>query len=935
MNERIVTRELVYFTGTKERYLDFSGSESSLPENMRMEYLSNYQKSARKWYDDASLNCKAYAETEIDDFLKNLSSVPMPKVRKEIRFNKMTAELKYKTPEFENLHLYCGATVKNNEIVFPHRDVRPTPCAKIDFQESETVTVTFSVFVSKDYKCKQKTQCGTAQAGRVVEVRSKTLDIAKIKIFNTGEVYSFSKNKWEPEMKLLGMIHFDEWNTFCIEISGSVNITVNGRTFYGIEKTNANVADNLFFDGGMFPRDEWRVKDIKISGKVFACKKNTCKQGTTQTIGEVKLPYATGGYENRDKQLFLKKKFDAGRFKEAFITLSTLDPCGKAWLNGKLILETDTFLKNDICVTDLLKEKDNELVILVEPRPPEVYYYWHRHDDCYNGWFCGEVMVTLTEEHYIKKLDIATKQIDGKVYANADVLFNKNVSGKIDLAVKKCFPQEEKEITVKNIVFSGNRINFDFEGDFEPWDTENPALYTVRAILYDKNDKCIDDFIIETGFRTVRQREGAIYLNGKKIQLNGALIMQFLPPYNEVPINHNCPTDRQIVMQMLMLLNMNANTARLHILGYGTNDRRFARVCDRLGIMLIWTTRLIDSLENLAWEGEWTEKDAYSFQIEEVKNYPSVIMYEGSNEYHSWDLATIDRMYDEFVTMAENTDKTRLLSPCSHLYYSEYFPCKNYRTDGKRDEHGNAAQSSFGWLHPNVVRSAHTYVYLCGYGEPWERMRKQQWDEQTEMIESNKHSYIVSEYAVAALPNPSTKEALQKPYVASYERADEIGAVGRLFQEGEWRESQALQALCAFNATKLMRIKGVDGLLWCCLMSGANNAAYMKPPIDFYGYKKLGYYALRDAFRPIYAASGDCCISYGIKDMIQPIVITEAHRGRYILNITITDENGQTLDKTVYDEINLDGSNMPLERFRPLWEKRGYYEICYELSPKE
>ena len=75
--------------------------------------------------------------------------------------------------------------------------------------------------------------------------------------------------------------------------------------------------------------------------------------------------------------------------------------------------------------------------------------------------------------------------------------------------------------------------------------------------------------------------------------------MQFLPPYKEVPLNHVLPSNTQIIHQVLCAKKMGGNAIRMHQLGYGTNEKRFADACNRLGIMVCWTTRLLDALEIL------------------------------------------------------------------------------------------------------------------------------------------------------------------------------------------------------------------------------------------------------------------------------------------------------------------------------------------------
>ena len=131
-----------------------------------------------------------------------------------------------------------------------------------------------------------------------------------------------------------------------------------------------------------------------------------------------------------------------------------------------------------------------------------------------------------------------------------------------------------------------------------------------------------------------------------------------------------------------------------------------------------------------------------------------------------------------------------------------------------------------------------------------------------------------------------------------------------------------------------MRKLGVDGMMWCCLMSGANNGSYMKPPIDFYGYKKLAFYALRDAYRSIYAAKEDIDLAYGSEDAISPLILNCTDGGEYDLIISVFNEKDELLDSKSYLSVNIGNGNMVLEKFRPNWKEPGYYTLKFELIPR-
>lgn len=939
----ILTNELVYFTGKPERKRDFSGTESALSPEERMAFLRTYQQKARSWFDDEKLDQKAVSQEEVADFVEKFS-ISEGKVRKTIAFDTMLARECAKEPEYKNLHLYCGAKVENNVLVFPGREIRPTPCALFETGE-DVKTVSFRVYIPATYKSTQNRRCGGGQGGRIIELRCGTLDKVKIKLFNSSEICAMSKDKWEPKHNLLSRVRYGDWNDISITIGETVTITANGETTEGIIPTVDGKVDSIFFDGSMFPREGWKIADFAINNRIVVFTKNpnygTMKFGEER---EVKLPYAIGTYEKKDRQLWLTKTFVAEDFEAATLDVETLDPCGKVWLNGDLVLDADDFTRHQVDVTKHLKKGENELRLLVEPRPPEVYYYWHRHDDCYNGWFCGAVKLHMTAKTYITDLKIRTNSVSMYgIKATASLALNESFDGTVRLYTAACWPEKGGEDLLTEVSVSGKELCFDFgtgpdDNRLLPWSDETPNLYAVRAVLLDKSGAEVDDFVVETGFRTICQKNGEIYLNGNKVLLNGALIMQFLPPFKEVPVNHNCPTTEQIAWQALMLKAMNGNLMRLHMLGYGSNDARFAEICDRLGIMLIWITRFIDTLEELVWDdGRWHEQDAYLDQIKAVMNHPSIIMYEGSNEYHPDDLAVIDRMYDSFVSAVTAVDDTRLLTPCSHLYYGGGIydvGCKYYNDDGTKDEKGAAARSGHGWVHENVIRSTHTYSLLCGYGESWEAMRKQNWAWQDEMLASKEHSYLITEFAVTALPNPNTPEAIAEPYVRSYERPDELGPMGREFADDEWMESQALQAVAAFNGVKKMRMMGVDGMTWCCLTSGANNGSYMKPPIDFNGYKKLGFYGLKDAYRKAFSCKADTDVSYGTEDSVCPVVIS-CDKGVYDLTVDVLDDTGALVHTMRYGNIVSDRENVHLPEFKPEWKKTGFYTLRFDLKKRK
>ena len=380
---------------------------------------------------------------------------------------------------------------------------------------------------------------------------------------------------------------------------------------------------------------------------------------------------------------------------------------------------------------------------------------------------------------------------------------------------------------------------------------------------------------------------------------------------------------------------MNANVARLHILGYGTNDERWAKFADRAGCMLIWTTRLIDSVESVFLNDKWDMAEAYATQLKEVRQYPSIIMWEGSNEACGL-LPQVDKMYDNFVSAVKAVDKTRLLCPCSHLYYGGGLyddsadNCEYYQENGLADQDGNPAKSSFGWLDKSVVRSAHTYAITLGYGCEWEWLVEQPWLSQEAMLKSKDHAYIVSEYSIIGRMCPYTKEAKTYFNPDSYELVNEYASLDRRLNNDEYELSQAHQALCALYANKKMRILDADGMLWCCLTGGANDAAYLKPIIDFYGYPKLGYYVLRDYYKKNYCTIDCDGPFWGENSLIKPVLLAE--KGDYDVRVTVKQDETTVFEKKY--SVKNENWITPLEPCVVPFEKEGYYTVVTEVEKR-
>ena len=919
---------------------DFSGAEEAFSTEERLEFLEKYSAFLQKKYNEGKSR-KAISDEEVKLAKRKISGEKLtPKIRKRTIYDKASVYLADALSPYEKLSLYGGAAVENGTVVFNDKPVPPTPSCMLKF-EKRLEWIDFNVNIGKDYLSvaamrgvKQKPLVTTV--GKSLEFRSGIAEVARIQFYDNGEVYArvAKREYYHHDAIYLGDYFTDRANEFSVVFGDdSYSVIFNGNKTENISYSEDLPIDGLFITGGMYSVGKWTLTPLKaiVGGKPTTdFFKPKSKEESRIYVGEKELPYCLSSHKNADKRLIAEVMYDYPGGK-AILHCDTLNPCGEVRVNGETVLINPDFTAVNADITKYLRKGENEITLTVNPRAPEVNYSWHRNKDPYVGWYLSNFYIDIVPETYAADLTVKTKSVkDSGVVA--EIAFAANGGRRAELFLLKIYPERGEERSIGTVAVK-NGYKGEFKLNVEPWSTDNPVLYSVRAELKDDCGNPIDDIVCETGFRTIEQKDGELLLNGKRIVLKGALLMQFLPPYKNIVKSHVCPTNEEIITELLQIKAMNGNTARLHMLGYGTNDKRFAEIADRLGVCLIWTTSLIDSLETVKWGNEWRQKDEYRNQMKEVINFPSIIMWEGSNEFHA-DKFNFDPMFDEFVSAVKAEDDTRLICPSSHVYYggglygNEGF---YFQDDGESDQDFNPIKSSFGWKDENVIRSAHNYAILLGYGGKWDSFRKQGWKSQPSLLNSKKHAYLMTEFAVIGRQDDGTEECKEYIKTDSYELGDETRALGTELTQKDWRISQAYQALCADRIIKLLLGRDIDGMTWCCLSGGANDASYLKPPIDFYGYAKYAFYVMKSDFAPVICYFDDTDVKFGKGFTITPKISGAAKGKSYAVTVRVKSERGKTIDKKICDVV-ADGFNVTLEKWQPKVEENGFYEIEYSVE---
>ncbi len=927
---RVENHDFFYYSPSFKGQGDFTDNGIFTPEQKK-EFLEHYSDFCRKTYHIPEYSVKACPEAEAKE-LEELVGVPVsiPKISERINFNYMDAALKTKQYEFEGWSLHTKRVrVMDGAVVFDGMPMQPSPNAEYKIEGGRVRELQLDLYFDEAYRnngMKSKMSCNTSH--RLIALRDGVVELFVITLHPNGKICVgiTRASRYHPELVPIANIKWNEWQSLKMSFTDDrLTVSYGDGEPQTLNLAVYNEVDRLTIASGGFNRGEWRVKPLKLTTTkrkitdFFVPADKVIEEA--ESLGEVKLPFSVGNIKNADKILVLTKRFAAKQGKKALLTVGSLDPGGRVYVDDKLVCEVDGFEEFKVDLTEELKSAgEHILTVEVDPRGAEMPCRRHSNCDPYNGWFSDEISIDIINEIHITEPRIKTLYAEGKT---AKAVFSCKTSEpcKIRLYMAPSWPRKAEERLLGEFLSEGSLSAELTLQDIFLWSAATPELYDIRFEAVNDKGEAVDDTVVETGFRTIEQKNGAIFVNGKKTQLFGTLTMQYLPPHDECSTTHICPREWQIIWQYLMLKRMQGNTMRLQILGYGTNEARFARLADRLGVMLLWTTRYIDALNEIEWEGEWIQRDGYIRQISMRLNHPSIIIWEGSNEFMP-ELEQIDRAYKEFVPAVKRVDTSRLLSPFSHHYYADdrfKIPgCNYYSTDGKTDAFENSVEATPEWTDPLVVRAAHTYINSLGAG--------QDWAEQKKLLESSDRAYLVTEFAIIGRQDPRTKEAKGIYFnPTSYEVSDE-SVLGFELTFEDWRISQAYQALCASYTVRRYRAMDADGLMWSALFGGANDGGYMKPIIDMYGYAKYAYYVMQENLKKVTCINDTTATKRGEGFVVKPVLFSEPGEV-HTVTVAVIDEQGNPIQIKTYGEIECGGYINRLPEWKPELKTEGYYAV--------
>jgi len=941
------TFEIRYFTDDSiaNGETDFKGETEWMDTGRRISFLNDYATFASHFFGDPDFDKKAVDDRDVKFFLDQLKPQPTTNIRRTMQVNGWKAygynegEKGIRQKELDSWKSISGTTFSDGELCINNSVIE----RKIDS-------------LNWRFRFEAKVKANTGKF--IIDLNDRLKSVIYVVIQN-GEITVVSEGK-----KLSTKVPEKEWVEVAIEgdfTKKKFNLIADGKKLFDYismaDTTSLSVTSLSFKTKGKVKLDDLFLinytpttnvrlpytpsivldENFETKPDIDGWQKSEFDDSLWKTVN---LPAVHGGIREKKEDYYLRKIIRVGSFERATLQIEAIDPGGEVWVNNQVVAVVNNRRPVTLDITRYLIP-DNENLLAVRVKHYKMNSpMLHSPADRYTGWFMGRTKLLLTNRCMIRNVFAHTVSIgDSAVQANhVEIQYDGRsyFKGSLELNYYPWFPEDGDNVAS----FSRNievrpRINNEYELEVsipDPclWSCDSPSLYKLEVILKDQDGKPVDDFVTTTGIRILDQKKGNLLVNGKPEMLNGAQIMGFRMPYEDISKNSRCASDDKAAEEMLMIKKM-GNLLRIHVHAEkdtteGINDPRYAEMADQLGVYLIWQTAGWER-EGDAWHVDFK---GYPQYMKQVYNHPSIVIWEAANHpnrFKEHDFSDTQDYVKKIYDVIYNTDSSRLISPTSfwqHTYYSNY--------DGTIDYKGNKIKAVPEFMARRNTRGSQDAY--SGYYNDWSVIRKAPNDWAASCLNAKDKAYFNFEHE-ESIGQPNWNLCKGKPWymLQSYEWDYDEGSIGRKLMADEWKASQAWQAFSAWESMKKQILLGYDGFSWCTLHGGANSGTYKKPLIDNLGHPKLAYYVNKMIFQRTWAGSNNVDVVYGPDDSIFPVINHLGKNEKVDLLVQLKTLEGEIIDKRIFKNIELkEGHSIKeLSSFRFRNVNNGIYVITYDI----
>ncbi|AKI97791.1 glycoside hydrolase family 2 protein [Kosmotoga pacifica] len=524
--------------------------------------------------------------------------------------------------------------------------------------------------------------------------------------------------------------------------------------------------------------------------------------------------------------------FEKDERKHYYLKFHGVDYRARVWLNERYLGEHEGYFQNFVFhITDYL-QRENELIVEVNsplekpenwPEQKELIKGVLGHHDCRPGgvsergqehntggiWNSVEILSSGGMAFGTMKVSSiiggsrATLNIESSINSHFEkpesILIRYTLSGE-NFDCESI--SSEQVIELKSGVNRVNKVLFIENPElWWTWDLGFPALYKLRIEIF-HNEELLDEIQEVIGIRELKTDDKIWYLNGEKIFIRGTNIIptQWLSGYTNEAIEKD--------MELLKAANVNAVRVHAHV-----NRKEFYDACDRYGI-LVWQDF------PLQWQYKTSEKfyanavKQIGEMVDQLYNHPSIALWCCHNEPEKggYDL---DRLLE---LEAKRHDSTRGIVPYSGV---DSHPYPGWYCGDLRDFislPGAPFVTEFGaQALPNLESMKKTFSKSALWPPKYEEWKYHNFQpDQT----FNVAEILTGDNIETFITNSQEYQAKLLRFAIETYRREKFSKVNGLFQ--------------------FMFVDPWPSITWSV--------------VDYFRVPKRGYYALKEAYQPVFAS---------------------------------------------------------------------------------
>ena len=492
-----------------------------------------------------------------------------------------------------------------------------------------------------------------------------------------------------------------ENNSLIQNIANRNTFSLNGKWNYIIDPYETG-----YYDYRYKPYDE---SPNPGNGAFYLDKKQTDKSELIEySFDKSSTLWVPGDWNSQDNKLlyyegtiWYRRLFDYKKTTDnnhVFIHFGAVNYESDIYLNGKKLgKHIGGFTPFNYEITNLLKEKDNSLVVKVDNKRkreavPTLNTDWWNYGGITRDVNLVTVPNTFIQDYLVQLKKGSENEISGYVQLN---------EATTQQTIRVTIP--ELKLSTEANTDSTGKATFSFKAKkIDHWCPENPKLYQVELSYKDKK---VTDKI---GFRTIATRGTDILLNGKSIFLRGICIHE----------ENAQRGGRAYSMQdARMLLNsakeLNCNYVRL---AHYPHSENMIRMADEMGI-LVWEE------DPVYWTIQWDNPTTFANArqqltdvIDRDKNRASVIIWSMANETPVSEARTT--FLKKLAEHARSLDNTRLISAALEVHHNATNPNERIVEDPFADYVDIVNFNQYVGWYDGLPKNCDDIIWIINYNKP-------------------------------------------------------------------------------------------------------------------------------------------------------------------------------------------------------------------------